>query len=154
MSNETNEISELASRWKRLGGSLLDGLITMAIILPVMVISGVFAQITQKHGMSIGQQVLFFCFAMVVSLLVNGYFLAKHGQTVGKKLVGTRIVSNESGQLLTLEKVFGLRFVLPSLITQIPIVGGIFAVLDSLFIFQKNKRCIHDLIAGTKVVKV
>lgn len=148
----TNETSQLASRWKRLGGALLDGLIAMAISLPVMMVAGVFQQITQGEQMTIGQRVFFFFFGLAVFLLINGYLLAKHGQTVGKKLVGTRIVGHAAENLLSLRHVFGLRYVPISVITQIPIAGNLFALVDCLFIFRKDKRCIHDLIAGTKVV--
>ncbi|WP_315983015.1 hypothetical protein [Aliamphritea spongicola] len=27
-------------------------------------------------------------------------------------------------------------------------------MIDNLFIFRKDKRCVHDLIAGTKVIEV
>ena len=148
----TTESTELASRWKRLGGALLDSLIAMAISVPVMMVAGVFKQITQGQQMTIGQRVFFFVFGLAVFLLVNGYLLAKHGQTVGKKLVGTRIVRDADHTLLSLGHVFGLRYLPLSVITQVPIAGNIFALADCLFIFRKDKRCIHDLIAGTKVI--
>jgi uncharacterized RDD family membrane protein YckC len=144
--------NELASRWKRLGGALLDSLIAMAISVPVMMVAGVFKQITQGQQMTIGQRVFFFAFGLVVFFIVNGYLLAKHGQTVGKKLVGTRIVRVADESLLPLGHVFGLRYLPLSVITQVPIAGNIFALVDCLFIFRKDKRCIHDLIAGTKVI--
>lgn len=56
----TNETPELAGRWKRLGGALLDSLIAMAISIPVMMMAGVFKEITQGQQMSIGQRVFFF----------------------------------------------------------------------------------------------
>ena len=143
---------ELASRWKRLGGALLDSLIAIAVTLPVMMVAGVFEQITQGQQRTIGQRVFFLFFGLAVFLVINGYLLAKRGQTVGKKLVGTRIVTNTVGQILSLGKVFGLRYLPLSVIAQIPIVGSLFCLADILFIFRKDKRCIHDLIAGTKVV--
>jgi uncharacterized RDD family membrane protein YckC len=36
---------------------------------------------------------------------------------------------------------------------QIPVVGQIFSFINILFIFTKEKRCIHDLVAKTKVVQ-
>ncbi len=143
---------ELASRWKRLGGALLDSVIAMGINFPFMMFAGVFKQLTQGQRMTIGQYIFFFFFGLAVFLVVNGYLLAKHGQTVGKKLVGTRIVANADEQILSLGRVFGLRYLPLSLIVQIPIVGGLFCFVDVLFIFRKDKRCIHDLIAGSKVV--
>ena len=38
-------------------------------------------------------------------------------------------------------------------ITAIPVAGGIFALADLLFIFREDRRCLHDHIAGTRVVR-
>jgi uncharacterized RDD family membrane protein YckC len=37
---------------------------------------------------------------------------------------------------------------------QIPVVNFILPLLDALFIFREDRRCIHDLIAGTKVIQL
>jgi uncharacterized RDD family membrane protein YckC len=145
---------ELASRWKRLGGALLDSIIAMVIHFPVIIISGVFKQLSQGQRLTIGQHIFFLFFAIAVFLAVNGYLLAKHGQTVGKKLVGTRIVANDDEQILSFGRVFGLRYLPLFLIAKIPVFSKLFGIIDVLFIFRKDKRCIHDLIAGSKVVNV
>jgi hypothetical protein len=33
-------------------------------------------------------------------------------------------------------------------------VGGVLSMIDSLAIFRKDQRCIHDHVAQTQVVKV
>jgi uncharacterized RDD family membrane protein YckC len=143
----------LASRWKRLGGALIDAIIALAVMIPFMVATGVYEQITQPHQeMSMGQQILFFLFGQIVFLAINGYLLAKQGQTVGKKIVGTRIVAFTDGQRLPLGKVYGLRYLPLSAFALVPVVGGLTGLADPLFIFRKDKRCLHDLIAGTQVV--
>ena len=142
----------LASRGKRLGGSLLDALISIIVIVPIMFASGIFNQIKQGQQMSIGQTVLFFFLGLAIFLIIHGYLLSKYGQTVGKKIVGTRIVDKGNGKIIPLGKVFVLRVIPISIISQIPLIGGLFGLADSLFIFRNDKRCIHDLIAGTIVV--
>ena len=47
-----------------------------------------------------------------------------------------------------------MRYFPLAVIAQIPFAGGIFSLIDCLFIFREDRRCIHDLIAGTKVVDV
>ena len=42
-----------------------------------------------------------------------------------------------------------LRTVLNWIIALVPF----YALVDVLFIFRNDQRCIHDLIAGTKVIK-
>jgi uncharacterized RDD family membrane protein YckC len=143
-----SENQELASRWKRLGGQLIDGVIALVLVLPVMFLIGAF----DHARLSLVHQLTWLVLGLGVFLAVNGYLLAKSGQTVGKKLVGTRIVDLESRQILPLGKVFGLRVLPLALIAQIPGIGAIFSLVDALFIFRNDKRCVHDLIAGTVVV--
>jgi len=40
------------------------------------------------------------------------------------------------------------------LVSQVPQVGGLIGLVDILFIFGKERRCLHDLLAGTRVVNV
>ena len=90
---------------------------------------------------------------MIVFLLLHGYLLHNYGQTIGKRLVGTRIVSATDNQIVPLGKIFALRFVPMQLISIVPVVGTIIPLIDVLFIFRDDRRCLHDLIAGTKVIK-
>ena len=139
---------QLASRWKRLIGATIDGLLMMLIAFPIMKVIGIFPQ---GQGMPLGQHILGSVIGIVIFLGLHGYFLAKNGQTIGKKIVKTRIV-NINGELCPFAKMFVLRYVILWIITMIPIIGTIYGIVDSLFIFGKEKRCIHDYIAGTKVI--
>ncbi|MEA2700447.1 MAG: hypothetical protein QOI66_4718, partial [Myxococcales bacterium] len=47
-----------------------------------------------------------------------------------------------------------LRGVVNGIISAIPYLGGLYALVDALFIFRDDRRCIHDLIAGTRVIAV
>jgi len=75
--------------------------------------------------------------------------LVRDGQTIGKKIVNIRIVSVETGQNAGIVRSWVLRTWVNSLLWMIPI----YALMDILFIFRQDRRCIHDLIAGTRVVK-
>ncbi len=143
---------ELASRGQRLGGALLDAVIFLVIELPVMFMFGVFQQITRGQGMTFSQTVGFFVFHLIVFAAVNGWLLANRGQTVGKKVAGTRIV-DLAGNLRPFATVFFVRYALLGAIANIPIAGNLFCLVDELFVFRKDKRCIHDLMAGTQVVR-
>jgi uncharacterized RDD family membrane protein YckC len=85
-------------------------------------------------------------------LLLNGYLLATRGQTLGKALLKIRIVrpSGEpaSGARLALRYGVGL--------CNRPHGGHalwIYSLVDCLMIFRKSRRCLHDEIADTIVVK-
>ncbi len=99
----------------------------------------------------------------VAVYVVQGYIFSKSGQTIGKKVMGTRVVLL-NGQRAGLVPGFLVRTVLPnfgiSLLGQIPLLGSIFSCLglfyyitDFCFLFRQDHRCVHDLFAGTKVVR-
>lgn len=83
---------------------------------------------------------------------VQIYLLVQDGQTIGKRIVGIQIVGYSSGSLLGAGRVLGMRGALPGFIAGIPYVGWLFALVDVLFIFGEERRCIHDYMARSKVV--
>jgi uncharacterized RDD family membrane protein YckC len=87
-----------------------------------------------------------------VYVVVNGYFLATRGQTVGKMMVGIRIVSADTGEILPLWRVLVLRFLPVQLIQIVPGIGPVLWLVDTLFIFGDARRCVHDYVAGTIVI--
>jgi uncharacterized RDD family membrane protein YckC len=78
--------------------------------------------------------------------------LSMRGQTVGKMICRIRIVRFADGGAAGFVRAYLLRSLLVSLIAQIPVFGGIFALVDIGFIFSSGRRCLHDYIAGTVVV--
>ncbi len=48
-------------------------------------------------------------------------------------------------------KLFGIRYFLMHVLAQIP-GANLLLMADPLLIFRKDKRCLHDLLAGTQVV--
>jgi uncharacterized RDD family membrane protein YckC len=82
---------------------------------------------------------------------VHGYLLATEGQTVGKKLLGVRIVRTD-GSRASLGRLIGLRFGIGFLVAIVPFVGGLYSLVDSLLIFRASRKCLHDNIADTIVV--
>ena len=86
-------------------------------------------------------------------LFVQGFTLRKSGQTLGKKMVGIRIADLDGG-VPDFARLVVLRYLFVGAVLPIPLVGPYFRLIDILFIFRADRRCIHDLIAGTMVVKV
>jgi uncharacterized RDD family membrane protein YckC len=151
--DDRHEASEgrLASRWQRLGGAFIDAIIGFAIGLPTMFMLGIFDYM--RKGISppfqvslIGAVVGFTAFA-----LIHGYFLKKSGQTIGKKVLGIKIVGIDNIQL-SLPTILFKRYLPITAVSLIPILGGLLSLVDILFIFGAKKRCVHDYIAGSKVV--
>ena len=81
------------------------------------------------------------------------WLLTTRGQTLGKKIMGLRIVKTKdmsNGGFVT--NVL-LRAGVGGVISVVPIVGLIYGGADPLFIFRDDRRCLHDHIAGTCVIK-
>ena len=116
-----------------------------------MFATGVLQQISSGEGMNLVQQVAFFVAAWASFLILNGYLLFNRGQTIGKVIMSTKIV-DLSGNTPNLGKLLVLRYLVPGIVTQIPIIGGLASLANALFIFGKERRCLHDYIAGTRVI--
>ena len=143
---------ELAGRLNRLGAVMLDGIIMIVLTLPIMWLTG-YLQRAATNSVTLVELVLQSILGMVIFLLVQGYFLASRGQTLGKMATGVRIVSFEDGRLVPFGKLIGLRY-LPLWILQMVPFANFLGVVDALFIFREDRRCVHDLLAGTKVINV
>ena len=159
----------LASRWLRLGAALLDELLSNLCALPGMIMLGpsglmlIFRLATQGRdalqdsdlerlaGMSNALGVLLlgvlFCAAL------QTWMLSMRGQTVGKRLLGIRIVRVQDDTNPGFVHVVLLRSVVPIVIRAVPVFGLGFWLVDVGCIFRTDRRCLHDLIAGTKVVQ-
>jgi uncharacterized RDD family membrane protein YckC len=121
---------------------------------------------------------------------VTAVMLGTSGQTLGKKLLGLRVVRVEDEAnpgyvkavllrghpigmigvlpvcvgLYILTGLAGLIAVTPlivallglggavGLIGQVPVLGHMFLLVDWFFVFGDDQRCLHDYLAGTKVV--
>ena len=142
-----------ASRWPRFLAFFIDGVITAAIIAPIFMYTDCFQKTIDTGVIDLREVAAVYAYLGLMFLLVHGYLLNKKGQTIGKHLMEIAIVDME-GKPIGLYKIVGKRMIPMIPFTIIPITGHLISMLDSLFIFRKNRRCLHDLIAGTQVVSV
>ena len=144
-------VQELASRWRRLGGALIDGFIMIALLIPIMSATGVFKKVLDKVPLGIATQVALSLAAMVVFVMLNGYLLSKRGQTIGKVVVRTRIVDH-ADNVPNFWRLLVLRYLVLQTASLIPYIGDAVFYVSPLLIFGRSRRCLHDYIAGTRVV--
>jgi uncharacterized RDD family membrane protein YckC len=144
---------ELAGRWTRFVAAFVDGLIGIVYAFPIIFLLGIWDYISKGQNPPFLLLVASAVLGFLGFLLIHGYFLKTNGQTVGKKLTKIRI-SDLQGNVPDFTKVILVRYLPLSLVQLIPMVGTYLPLLDVLFIFRGDRRCIHDLLAGTKVVKV
>lgn len=161
--------SELASPWIRLVAWLIDVFIYLIVTVVALIIgfvtadggirdidfdTGFFLTIVVIVGITL--------LAFLVVFIVQMVLLATRGQTVGKIIMKIRIVDAQTGGHPGWARLILLRTLVNGLIqgalNAVPVVGqglgGLYFIIDSLFIFRVDRRTIHDFIAGTRVDKV
>jgi uncharacterized RDD family membrane protein YckC len=131
-----DQVIKPAGFWIRLLGNLLDGvIISIPLALIGFLITGDFDNddpVTSIIG---------FIYAVAVPILWYGY-------TVGKRIVGVRIV-----------KVNGKKLGIGAMLLRVLVAGIVYgltlgiALIVSVFmvVFRKDKRSLHDMMAGTYV---
>lgn len=140
----------LASREQRLAAAMIDAAIAMLLIVPLQWKFGVYANPTEQTVLS---NLVWGGVGIVTTLMVQGYWLATSAQSVGKLVMRIKIVTLD-GKNADFGRIV-LRRLLPLwCVSLIPLVGGFLSVIDTLWIFRKDQRCIHDHIAGTQVIKL
>lgn len=152
------EIAEdgLADRGSRLGAALIDGIILLVILGPLMFFggywSGAMAAAQRGEQVAIATTLMWAAIAFAVFALVQYVPLNATGQTWGKKLLGIKIV-DLAGAKPPVGRLLGLRYLPVQVIGNVPLIGPVLGIVNVLLIFRADRRCGHDLIAGTQVVK-
>lgn len=144
-------VIELAGRGQRLGAAIIDALIGIVLAVPIWMILGLSDYMAQGIEPPFAVMLASIVLGFVFFIVVHGYFL-RQGQTVGKKLLGIRITDLDDN-LVSFWRLIGWRYAPLSASMIIPVVGNFLPLIDSLFVFRSDRRCIHDLIAGTKVIR-
>lgn len=140
----------LASRVERLGAVVLDTVFQSLVLWLMAVLTPYNAWTAQGSnpwsfnpvGMAIG--------ALIFTVL-NGYLLATRGQTIGKAVLRIRI-ARPSGEAVSLTRL-ALRYGAGFAAGLVMAVVWVYSLVDCLLIFRTSRRCLHDEIADTIVVK-
>jgi uncharacterized RDD family membrane protein YckC len=163
-----------ASRSFRLAAVLLDVALYTAVMLPLALAAFVAVMVFDAAGEWL---VVANAFAAVVYGLVQAVLITRTGQSLGKRMLGLRIVRPDGtlpgfarGVLLRswlfllpyaavnlalpeLWFLFADEFgFTPLLMTLLTYLGYAAQAIDPLFILGGARRCLHDHVAGTDVV--
>ena len=139
---------ELADRGTRLGAAMIDGIcfaglgILGAILIPAL-------KDSPTAAMVLGA-------VMVIGILavigINLWLLSTQAATIGKRALNIRIARTDGTQP-SLSRLIFIRSLPQWLVSAIPYLGSLLQLVDVLFIFGEERRCVHDRIADTIVVK-
>ena len=150
-----------ASRGSRLGASIIDSLIIFLPMIPaymqampLLMRAGVQRNAFAVWGIVAGTGGWFYVGALwaVIILTINGILAYRNGQSIAKKWLGIKDVRTD-GSRVSFARIFWLRNVLNIAISFMPLIGSFYGLIDVLFIFGSAKRCVHDYIADTIVVR-
>jgi hypothetical protein len=138
----------LASRWKRLASAIIDTLVlfTIPINLGHFLTVGIRGKAGPIHTNPFGIG------AVGLMLLMHSILVSVRGQSIGKLLLGMQIRRTDDDKLPGFFHGIVVRAFLPSVAIWVPCFGSLFVLANPLFIFGEYKQCLHDWIAGTKVL--
>lgn len=153
LGEEVRQAGELAERTTRLGAVFLDGIFFGLSIVPLPIAMSFLGTSDNRDvdtALFVG---LGLCLLLFFGLVAwNCVLLHRAGQTLAKKMLGIRVVRRD-GSHCGLARIFFARYLPVAVLGAIPIVGGLVSLVDALLIFRDDRRCLHDEIADTIVVK-
>jgi uncharacterized RDD family membrane protein YckC len=142
----------LAGRGRRFAATLIDLILVPVLTLFLVMLFDVVEDAEDYQSSAwIGWVLLL---AVASYLMLNGWLLRRRGQTVGKALLGIRIVMPDGAATPPLWKLVGIRALFFPLLYLLPVWPfALLPLLDQAPIFGRQRRCLHDLAAGTRVVR-
>lgn len=149
---EVEQGYELASRWERLGAAIIDGLIMSCMAIPFGLLATYYAVDLTELMYELVIIPLLGVTIVGIYLAINYNRLMTRGQTLGKSALKIAIADNQTKNLPAKNKLL-TRYCFSYLCGYIPFVGSLFSLINVCFIFGSEKRCIHDHVASTCVVK-
>ena len=139
----------LAERGDRFVANLVDSFV---VVLPWLV-GGLIGGLSGSKDSDGVLPAMLMALGALASLGIAGYQLylvGTTGQTIGKRSRGIRVVRLD-GSPASLGRILLLRNIVPGILGSL---CGLVNLIDALMIFGEERRCLHDLLADTKVVQV
>jgi len=136
---ESGEL-QLASPSQRLSAKLIDRGLLALVVAP-----GVVTQLRYDTDLGVG---LWFLMLLGYGLL-HWTMIAVTGQSLGKRWLGLRVITDKRGRVGLLRGVVVRIWVM--WIGSLP-VGGFPLLFDPWFVFGKQRKTMHDTLAGTVVI--
>lgn len=167
----------LAEWWQRLLARLIDGVVLFVLAIVVLLpihfsflhqFSVLFHDMLKVHqnagqrgaipvqpapvvptGRVLAADLIGVVIAFAYDWLQHGLW----GQTLGKRALGTIVVMADTGSKIG-GRVAGVRAAVYTLPTPVPYVGGLFSLLNVIWLlWDKRRQCLHDKAGRTVVVK-
>ena len=163
----------LATRAGRLAAKLLDFFFFLLVIFLGLIIASLFGEMSFRDlyvwvlELQVNEiksvpnttvyspnsfQVLVIGLSFIAVLLIQSRLLIRDGQTIGKKILGIRILNAFHLGKVKWKNIIFLRWILFEILSILP-YGIVIILVDIIFIIRKDRRCLHDLLSGTIVAQ-
>lgn len=140
----------LATRGERLLAALIDGAIMLIPFMLMVFGLGVTSGSTDFENSTSEALAILLLLVCAAQFPLQWYLIATRGQTLGKMALKIRIELLDGRPVNFFTGVFLRNWILG----LANMVIGVIGLIDVLFIFGHEQRCLHDLIANTRVVAV
>jgi len=157
------QFGELATFGVRLGGWLLDALL-YGVLMAVLATPGLilFFNTLSDECVTIANQtrcsddvaggviasIALMFVGFIIVAFVYLFQLAKSGRTWGRKIVGIKVINEQTGEAPGWGKAIGRQLFASFISAQIIYIGYLWMLWDD------KKQTLHDKVAGTHVIKV
>jgi uncharacterized RDD family membrane protein YckC len=137
--------TELAGFWRRFGAHLIDGIILNVVVIFAGMMIGLgmgMAGVVNPSAASIFGGLV----GGILPLVYCVWFWVKKGATPGKMVLGIRVVGSDDQPPSGMASFVRFIGYIPS--------GLVFGLGYLWMLFDSENRCWHDMMAGTRVVRV
>ncbi|MGH3158368.1 MAG: RDD family protein [Streptosporangiaceae bacterium] len=164
----------LAEWWRRLLARLIDAVVVSIVLVPIAVpllrapfhkleqvasrypnlsAPGAEAALSKADGKFLVALWILGVVAAAIWFLYDALQHAKWGQTVGKRLLSTRVVTAYDRSPIS-GVAAAKRAAVYALVPLIPVAGTVFAVINELWLlWDRRRQCLHDKAARTIVIR-
>lgn len=141
-------VNNTASLWKRLAAGVVDLFLVSFFVTPFLYYFKLDKMADDPFNVppDIALKVLF-C-EVIVFFILNIFLLARRGQTIGKVVFSLAIVDLDNKTPNIFHLVFN-RYLIQLAMMIVPFLNPIDILL---MFFRRDRRCLHDLLAKTRVI--
>ena len=148
-SGETVELARIGARF---GARVLDAIIVAVVGIVLFIVLAAMSSSGDSADIS-GFGVTSILVGLVIGIGYEVVQIALWGQTLGKRMIGIKVIHAAHGGLPGWGKAFG-RWAIPGLLALIPLVGWLLSILCYVSAtWDRVYQGWHDKAAGTLVVR-
>lgn len=153
LSFKVSNLNQLATRTRRFFAAILDIFMLVIATTFVLLVSGLL-ETAEAYRHEYGVTLRILAAGTIAYLVLNGYLLVRRSQTIGKWALGLVVINSGSQSRAEAWRVLVRAIMNPCFYG---VIGGVFAYLiflDPVSIFLKQRRCLHDWIFQTDVIRI